>query len=203
MRSMPCRPEVCSPMRIVWPRAFSCSISSGREAPRFQLGRAVAAAEVRQRDRLLHVEAPVEGADQDLRHVVDDQRAARRADRLDEAPGLLVEHDGRAHRAARALARLDAVGDRAAGVDRIEGEVGQLVVEDEAVDHLARAEGILDAGGHGQPGAVLVDGDDVRRRMGFDRIVQAPVPGGLHARRMAGIGLAHRARADEAGALAR
>ncbi len=37
--------------------------------------------------------------------------------------------------------------------------------------------------------------------MRLDRIVQAPVPGHLHARRVAGLRLAHRALLDEAGAL--
>jgi len=52
-----------------------------RDPALFQLGRPVAAAEVRQTNRLLHVQIPIQHPDQHFADVVDDCRSARRAGR--------------------------------------------------------------------------------------------------------------------------
>ncbi len=74
-------------------------------------------------DRRLNVEAPVEHRNQGLRDIADDAAAAGRADDQLEI-AVPVEHHGRRHRAARALARLNPVGDRPAAARRQKGEVG-------------------------------------------------------------------------------
>ena len=72
---------------------------------------------VRQFDRLLQRQLPGEQADERLRVVGEDGRAARRAERRDRAAPR-VEHDHRRHRGARPLAARDRVRDRRAVDDR-------------------------------------------------------------------------------------
>ena len=109
--------------------------------------------------------AEVEPVDEDLQDGRDDRRAARRADR--EQRLAVVEHDRRAHRAARALAALDPVRVR----QRVEVEVRQLVVQQEAAarDDDAGAAGRLDRERVRDDVAPAVGGGDVRRRPGARR----------------------------------
>ena len=101
-------------------------------------------------------------ADDRLGDLRDDRRAARRADGEPDAAVRAVD-DRRAHRAARPLAALDAVGDRARrSSSGIEAEIGQLVVEIIAVDHQPRAEAAFDRRGFRSDIAPAVDRDEVR-----------------------------------------
>ena len=68
--------------------------------------------QVRQVDRLLDAEVPVERPDQGLADISEDRASARRADRADEAP--VAQQDRGQHRRARALARRDRVARRRA-----------------------------------------------------------------------------------------
>lgn len=78
------------------------------------------------------------------------------------AVGIVVEDQGRAHRAARPLTRLHAIGDGGAvGAEWIGGEVGELVVQHESVDEMERSEGRFDRGGHRGGIAVLIDDRDM------------------------------------------
>lgn len=127
----------------------------------FQFGGTVAAAEIGEVDRGLRIHLPVEQRDQRFCDEADDLAAAGRADHRIETPER-IEDQGRGHRGARPLARLDAVGDGLAVFLRQEGEIGQLVVEQEAaLGHQPRAETILDRRGHRDGIAVAVDDRDV------------------------------------------
>src|SRR5688500_15415017 len=89
-------------------------------------GGAVTRAEVGQLYSALHVQAPVQRADQRLGHIVDDHRPARGTHgELDFVVG--VENNGGGHAAPRSFARRDGI--RPA---RREIEIGELVVEQKA-----------------------------------------------------------------------
>ncbi len=157
--------------------------------PRLEVGRAVAAAEVRRIQRRLERHAPVERRDDDARHVVDDRVTAGRPDDHHEPP-VRVEHESGRHRTARTLARLDPVRDRSPALLRDEREVGELVVEQEPAHEPVVPEQELDARGQRHRIALGVDDGDVRRRgkIGLDAVTE---------RRGRGAGRAARPGADE------
>ena len=148
---------------VVWPRAPSAAASAVSAVPCFELDRPFLREEVRRRDGLLHVEMPVEHADERLHDEADDLRAARRADEQPEPPAV-VEHDRRRHRAQRPFAALDAVRDGLAAAFGRVVEVRELVVQDETADHELAAERALHARGHRHCVAALVDDREVARR---------------------------------------
>ena len=108
-------------------------------------------------------------AREQLGGVVDDECAPGAAAAHEQLACGLVEHQGGRHGRARAFARFDPVGDRAAlRVGRGQAEIGQLVVEQKAAwasgvggDHSARAKGGFDGGGHGHCAALRIDYADV------------------------------------------
>ena len=164
VRTIACTPLVCSFTHNRVPQRAQPGRQRGDVGLRLELGRTVAAAEVRQRDRRLRIESPVEHAEQRLRDVVDDGASARRAHDHVDATRRIVD-DRRRHRRARSLARLDAIGDRLAVDHRREGKIGQLVVQQKpALRHQAAAERVLDRRRHRHGVAVTVDDGNVRRR---------------------------------------
>ena len=169
-----------------------------RAAVDLDLERATPVAEIHQRDRRLGIELPIDQADQRLDDIGDDARAAGRAER-GPRPALGVEHDGRCHRAARALPRRHGVGQPAPGaVHRAKGEIGELVVEEEACRPQPRAECRLDGARHGDDIAIAVDDGEMRRAVLLDSRIGA---GHREAdlRRRAGRDLAHRRRRIDEG----
>ena len=130
----------------------------------FELGRCRRlGAEVTRMDRLAGVEVPVQEPNQCLAYIGDDRRPARRAQHRGELAPLVEDEHGR-HRAARPLARLDAIGDRrAVAPRRREREIGELVVEQESAHHDVAAERALDGRGHRHRVAPAVDDGHVRR----------------------------------------
>jgi len=91
--------------------------------------RAGGRAEVRQIDRLLHVEPPVDQPDNGLDVEQDDRRPARATEHVAESAVAACEHNGRVHCASRPFAALDTIGHRAALlVGGKEGEIGELIV---------------------------------------------------------------------------
>ncbi|MCY1511943.1 hypothetical protein D9M68_463850 [compost metagenome] len=150
----------------------------------------------------MRIQAPVERANQRLDHVLDDGAAARRAGAHHElahaAVGVLLEHQRRRHRAARTLARSDAVGNlvglRGLAV-RLVREIGQLVVQQEALRHVGRPHAAFHRGGHHDHVALLVDNGEVRGAVLFS-LVDAK----RNVAKIAGRGGAHALRqTDEAG----
>ena len=64
----------------LWPSASSAGSCAAMRRAFFELDGPFLGQEVRRGDRLLHVEPPVDDADDALRDEADDARAARRAD---------------------------------------------------------------------------------------------------------------------------
>src|SRR5262245_44479247 len=77
----------------VMPARTKCFDEIAAHLSCLDLGRSVAAAEIRQRDRLLDVEVPVEHADDGLADIVDDLRAARRAESGDQTSACQLENE--------------------------------------------------------------------------------------------------------------
>jgi len=117
-------------------------------------------------DRFLHVHSPIEDGDDRARDIGNDAGTAGRAHRHHRLPRR-SENDRRRHRAPRALAAFDTIGDRPAVGFGPEGEVGELVVEEEAADHEPAAEAGLDAGGHRDDVALTIDDGEVARATTF------------------------------------
>src|SRR6476469_2179031 len=111
-----------------FPQRLELGCKRLRPGAALELGRAVAAADVRQIDGGLRIEPAVQYRDQCLGDVIDDGGTAGRADD-DGDPSFRIVDDRRRHRRARPLAALDPVRDLAAAVGRDETEIGQLVVE--------------------------------------------------------------------------
>ena len=130
---------------------------------------------MRRRDGLLHVELPVDDADDALRDEADDARAARRADEQTQAPALVEQHRRR-HARQRPLAAFDAIRDGLAADGRHVVEVRELVVQDEAADHELAAERALHARRHRDGVAEAVDDREVARRRPFGRGARREVP---------------------------
>ena len=90
-------------------------------------GWTVAAAEVRQRNGRLYIEAPIERGNKCFRHIRDDGGSTRAAQHHVQ-PLPVVEHQRRRHRAAGALAGIDGIGNRlAVTVGTIEKSVSWLL----------------------------------------------------------------------------
>ncbi|CFN43426.1 Uncharacterised protein [Bordetella pertussis] len=182
-----------------------------RRGQRFQrraaleLGFLVAAAQVGQRDRLLHVQLPIEHADQRLGHVVDDGAAAGRTQRQHGLAG--AKHDHGRHRAARPLARLDPVGDQPPFRIAVGGrEVRHLVVEQETAHEDLAAERGLDGGRHGNHVARGIHRHQVAGRGHLDGVVarafgQQPLRIARQGRLHAAVGADQRAALAQVGGI--
>src|ERR1700674_1435596 len=130
-------------------------------AVQFEFGGSIAAAEVGQIGRLLQVQLPVDHSDQHLGNVIDDRRPTRRAHHAEQIL-LLIEHQGRCHRAAWPLARLHSIGDWYALDVRKEREISQLIVKQETGSHQPAAKTEFDALSKRYGVTLTVDDGDVR-----------------------------------------
>ncbi len=127
-----------------------------------QLCRSANAAEIRQRNRGLSVEPPIENPDEGFHDVEDDAAAAGRANAQPEPrpcrPSTMVsgmELRGRLPPSTRLAIGWPFV------VHVAEGKIGELVVEQEACRPDARAEGAFDRGRERDGVAVSVDDREV------------------------------------------
>ena len=159
----------------LWPERLERRLVSRDGRAFFELDGPFLGQEVRRGDRLLHVEPPVDDADDALRDEADDARAARRADEKPQPP-LLVEQHRRRHARQRPLPAFDAVGYRPAVDRRHVGEVRQLIVQDEPADHQLTAERALHARRHRDPVAEAVDDRKVARRRPLRRSARRKLP---------------------------
>ena len=147
-------------------------------------------------DGLLHVEFPIDDADDALRDETDDARAARRAHDEAQTPALVEQHRRR-HARQRAFAALDAIRDRLAVDLGHVVEVGELIVQDEAADHELAAERALHARRHRDGVAMAVDDREVARRRPLGRRARSVVPS-RGRKRIAGLDRRHGlARVDQ------
>ena len=170
---MACAPDVSSITPDLVTERDQLVLQRDDRRAALELGRAVAAAEVRQRDRSLRVELPVDDADDRLHDIVDDRAPAGRAgDQVDAA--VRVVDDRRCHRRARTLARLDAIRDRLAVLGRAEAEIGELVVQEEpAFGHQPAAERVLNRRRERDRVALAIDYRQMRGRRQLDAFVQS------------------------------
>ncbi len=102
---------------------------------------------MRLRGSRLRIEIAIEHADQRLRHIGDDQRAAG-GTCCDFEFAVRPEHDGGGHGAHRPLAGRRRIGNRLSVHRGLEGKIRQLIVEEETLRHHFRAEDEFDRRGH-------------------------------------------------------
>ena len=107
--------------------------------PALDLGRPVAAAEVRQRRGRLSIELPVESRDERLGDIVDDRNAARRAGKTEpEVVYLLVKayrNAGQPEAGIRAFSELASTFPESAFVHQLLGEAYELTENPEAAEN--------------------------------------------------------------------
>ena len=146
VRTMPARPEVISPPSRHGPGPSGRLLPTPSKRPRLQFGGAIAAAEMRQGDGGVEVEAPVEDADQGLGDVIDDPRPP--GDLRTALSSPLASRTRSAPWTSAAAARLDPANWLRACLPRSGAKaVGELVVEEKAMDHEPRPEAAFDGGG--------------------------------------------------------